>query len=281
MDRGFYSKENIDALFKEHLKFLISVKMSLSFIRKELDAIYDRFRTFERYDEKYELYCHTIQTEWPYTQYLPYKGETLAASRRIYLHYYYNIDRAAEDEKAFDRNLIALRRELESGERNPEHEKLYSKYFETSTTPKRGTKVTVKEEAVANAKRYYGFFALMTNEKMDAVTALELYRNKDVAEKAFGDLKERLNMRRTLVSSEQSLDGKLFVEFVALIYLSYIKKQMQETDLFKQYTLQGALDKLDVIECFEIPGHKLRVGEILEKQKEIYTSLGIAPPASL
>jgi len=121
----------------------------------------------------------------------------------------------------------------------------------------------------------------MTNETMDAVTALELYRNKDVAEKAFGNLKERLNMRRTLVSSEQNLDGKLFVEFVALIYLSYIKKQMQETELFKSYTLQGALDKLDVIECFEAPDQKLRVGELLEKQKEIYISLGVTPPTSL
>ena len=43
----------------------------------------------------------------------------------------------------------------------------------------------------------------------------------------------------------------LFVEFVALVYLSYIKKQMQDTDLLKSYTLQGVLDKLDVIECFE------------------------------
>jgi len=116
---------------------------------------------------------------------------------------------------------------------------------------------------------------------MDAITALELYRNKDVVEKAFGNLKERLNMRRTLISSEQSLEGKLFVNFVALIYLSYIKKQMQDTDLFKSYTLQGALDKLDVIECFESPGQKLRVGELLENQKEIYQSLGVDPPASL
>ncbi len=68
---------------------------------------------------------------------------------------------------------------------------------------------------------------------MDAISALELYHNEDVIEKAFDNLKELLNMRRTLVSSEQSLDGKLFVEFVALIYLSYIKKQMQDTDLFK------------------------------------------------
>jgi transposase len=116
---------------------------------------------------------------------------------------------------------------------------------------------------------------------MDAITALELYRNRDIAEKAFGNLKERLNMRRTLASSEKSLDGKLFVEFVALIYLSYIKKQMEDADLFKNYTLQGVLDKLDVIECFETPGQELRVSEILEKQKVLYTSLGIDPPSSL
>ena len=281
MDRGFYSKDNINALFKEHLKFLISTRMNLTFIRQELDPIYDEFRTFDHYSEKYELYHRTVQTKWDYSQYRPYKGDTLSEKRRIYVHYYYNIDRAAEEEKALDRKLIKLCQELETGQRTPEHEKLYQKYFRTKTTPKRGTVVTVKEEAVREAKRYFGFFALLTNETMDAITALELYRNKDVVEKAFGNLKERLNMRRTLVSSEQSLDGKLFVEFVALIYLSYIKKQMQGTDLFKYYTMQGALDKLDVIECFEEPGRKLRVGELLEKQKEIYTSLGVALPSSL
>lgn len=281
MDRGFYSEDNINALFKEHLKFLISAKLSLALIRNELDVIYDRFRSFEHYSEKYELYCHTVQTEWKYTQHRPYKGDTRSEPRRIYIHYYYNIDKAAEDEKAFDRKLIAMRRELESGPRVPEHEPLYKKYFDTKTTPKRGTRVTVNEEALTKAKRYYGYFALMTNETMDAITALEIYRNKDVVEKAFGNLKERLNMRRTLVSSEQSLDGKLFVEFVALIYLSYIKKHMQDTDLFKHYTMQGALDKLDVIECFEAPGQKLRVGELLEKQKRIYISLGVDPHSSL
>ena len=281
MDRGFYSEDNINALLKEHLKFLISVKMSLSSVRQHLNPIYKQFRSFEHFSEKYELYYHTVPTEWSHTQYRPYKDDTISELRRIYIHYYYNIDRAAEDEKAFDRELIELRHELESGKQVPEHEKLYRRFFETKSTPKRGTKVTVNEEAVFNAKRYYGFFALLTNETMDAITALELYRNKDVVEKAFGNLKERLNMRRTLVSSEQSLEGKLFVEFVALIYLSHIKKQMQDTELFKYYTLQSALDKLDVIECFETPGQKLRVGELLEKQKEIYACLGVDLPTSL
>lgn len=56
-----------------------------------------------------------------------------------------NIDKAAEDEKSFDRKLIAMRKELESGRHVPEHESLYKKYFE------------VKEEAVCQVKRYYGY----------------------------------------------------------------------------------------------------------------------------
>ena len=279
MDRGFYSESNINALLKAHLKFLIAAPISLTFVKKEMEPLYDTFRTFESYSEKYDLYCHTIQTEWCYTQARPYKKDNLSGTKRIYIHYYYNIDRAAEDEKRFDRNLVSLRQELISGRQIPEHDALYKKYFQVKTTPKRGPSVTVIDEEIRKAKRYYGFFALMTNETMDAITAIELYRNKDVVEKAFGNLKERLNLRRTLVSSEHSLDGKLFVEFIALIYLSYIKKQMQDTGLFKHYSLPTLLDQLDIIECFEYPGKKLQVAELLEKQKAIYAALNIPLPS--
>ena len=47
---------------------------------------------------------------------------------------------------------------------------------------------------------------------------------RDVVEKAFRNVKERLNLRRKMTPSERSLEGKLFVEFVALIYLSYYIK---------------------------------------------------------
>ena len=136
----------------------------------------------------------------------------------------------------------------------------------------------VRTDEVDKAKRNYGFFVLLSNEKMDAIEALQLYRNKDVVEKAFGNLKERLSMRRLLVSSEHSLNGKLFVEFIALILLSYIKKRMQSENLYKKYTLGTLLDKVDVIECFEYPNAKLRVGEVLEKQKEIYEAMGVEVP---
>ena len=83
------------------------------------------------------------------------------------------------------------------------HRKAYEQFFEVKTTPKRGRQVYYKEDAIKEARRYLGYFAIITNETMDAFTALHLYRMKDVVEKAIGNIKERLNMRRLLVSSEK------------------------------------------------------------------------------
>jgi hypothetical protein len=151
----------------------------------------------------------------------------------------------------------------------------------TLDTPARGTKVTARQEAIDEAKKNYGYFVLLSNEIKDPLAALEIYRNKDLVEKAFGNLKERLNFSRTSVSSDQSLDGKLFVEFIALIYLSYLKKKMQDKELFKKYTMQELLDEFDIIECFEQPGHEMRVGEVTKKQIELYEAMDIVPPTSL
>lgn len=86
--------------------------------------------SYELYNEKYELYCHTVPTQWSYTEHRLYKGDTVIEPKRMYIHYYYNIDKATGEEKAFDRKLIGLRQELEAGRRVPEHESLYKKYFE-------------------------------------------------------------------------------------------------------------------------------------------------------
>ena len=281
MDRGFYSEENINSLYQNHLKFLISAKVSLKFIRIELDKVRNTIRTRANYNSVYQIYSHTAMISWNYSQERPYRGDTIEDKRRMYLHIYFNGEKALEHEKSFNAMLDMLEKELVSGSRKPEHERQYTKYFNISTTPVRGTKVTVKQEAVDAAEKDYGFFAIISNEIKDPIKALETYRNKDLVEKAFGNLKERLNMRRTGVSSDSALEGKLFAQFIALIYLSYIKKQMSEQGLYKSYTMQELLDDLDIIECFEQPGCALRVGEVTKKQERLYKSLGIKPPASL
>ena len=281
LDRGFFSASNVNELYKHRMKFLIAGKLSLKLVRTHLDTVRETMRNWSHYHQAYQLYAYSMPITWSYAQDRPYKGDTLKADRRMYLHLYFSPDLALEDEKAFNRRLAEWQEELLSGKRHPDHEKHFDKYFEVKTTPVRGTRVFAKEEALAEAKRHYGYFALMSNDVKDAVDALEIYRNKDLVEKAFENLKERLNLRRLAVSSEQSLDGKLFVQFVALIFLSYITKKMQDEKLFKDYTMQEVLDELDVIECFEMPKKRLEVGEVTTRQKELYAKLGVEPPASL
>lgn len=280
MDRGFYSEQNINGMYQEHVKFLVGVKLSLKFITKNLESIYDDIRMFMNFDESTNTYGYTITTEWNYSQKRPYKGDVIKDKRRIYIHYYYSIEKGADDEQAFDKRIASLYKELMEGNLIKEHQKGYEQFFEIKKTPKKGRKIYYKEEAIKEARRYFGYFALVANEKMEAFTALHLYRMKDVVEKAFGNLKERLNMRRLLVSSEKSLDGKIFIEFIALILISHLDHRMKLSELYKKYTLHQLIDKLDVIECFEDTDHSLRIGEILSKQKAIYVALGVEPPTS-
>jgi len=279
LDRGFFSTANINDLYKHHVKLLIAAKLPLKLVEKHLDPVREKMRSFTHYSQAYQLYAYSLPITWDYVQDRPYKGDTIEEDRRMYLHLYYSPERALEDEKAFTNRLVSLKEELESGDRHPDHEKLYAKYFEVKSTPSRGTKALAREDALAEAKRNYGYFALLSNEIKDASEALEIYRNKDLVEKAFENLKERLNLRRVAVSSEQSLDGKLFVQFIALIFLSHITKKMQENKLFKDYTLQEILDELDVIECFEAPGQKRQLGEITKRQLDLYSKLGVTPPS--
>ncbi|MDR1920294.1 MAG: transposase, partial [Candidatus Adiutrix sp.] len=190
-------------------------------------------------------------------------------------------ERAVEDERRFNRLLHILETELKEGRHVQEHEKLYAKYFERKSTPRRGIKISARQEAIDEVIRNFGYFALISNTIKDPVEALEIYRNKDLAEKAFGDIKERLGGRRLAVSSELSLDGKLFVEFIALIFLSYIKKQMQDKELFKSYTMMELLDELDSIELSQHPKRKTRFSEVTKKQKDIFKAMDVKMPASL
>jgi len=100
-------------------------------------------------------------------------------------------------------------------------QKIFYRQEDTGT----GIQIEPIDKAMAEAGKLHGYFILLSNKVKDPVAALELYRTRDVVEKAFGNLKERLNCRRTLVSSDQSLDGKIFVEFIALYIFPTSRKR--------------------------------------------------------
>lgn len=187
--------------------------------------------------------------------------------------YYYSIDKAADEGTAFDKRIAGYYHELVNDRRFATREKAYAEFFHVKRAPKKVITFSYNEDAIRTARRYLGYFSLMTGEKTDAFTALHLYKMKDIVEKGFGNLKERLNMQRLLVSSECRLDGKIFAEFVALILLSHLDRKMKNAQLYRSYTIDQLLDRIDMIECFESPQHSLYLGEILTKQADIFSHL--------
>lgn len=141
---------------------------------------------------------------------------------------------------------------------------------------KNGNRISHNQEAIDAHMKKFGYFVLLSNHIADANTGISIYRNKDVVEKTFCNLKNRLDMKRTKVSSEEALEGKLFVQFVALIYISYIHKIMLKNDLYKNYSIASLLDEIDVIEIFNYSGKKIHFSEITKKQHDILRCFDIS-----
>lgn len=279
LDRGFYSRDNINALYKHHQKFLIGVKLGLNYVKEVLEDERENLSLWTNLEPQFGTYGICKKIAWDYEQKRPYKGDVLKEKKRAYLFLFYNPEKAAKDQVEMNDYLTSLQQDLLENKKKDYRQKDYEKYFDVTETPKRGRKVKPKEEVMREATKNYGYFALLSNEVNDPFEALSLYRSKDIVEKGFGNLKDRLDMRRFEVSSELALNGKLFVEFIALIYLSYLKKKMQEAALFEKWTIQGLLDELDIIELLEAPGHGRVLGEITKKQKELYQKLGVNVPS--
>ena len=278
MDRGFYSAKNVNALYKGHHKFVIGTKISLKFIQEQLKTERADFDRRQNYNSATGLFIMSHTVDWPYEETKVRSGKVINEPRRMYVHIYYNDQLATDEKLRFNKTLDVLEEELRTGKRKESHEKSYAKYFDVAETLVSGIRITPKQVAIDTARKNFGFFVLLSNCIKEPVEALRIYRTKDMIEKAFNDLKDRLNMRRTSVSSEENMEGKLFLQFTGLIYLAYVKQAMDKAGLFKNYTMQQLFDELDVIELYQQPGGAPYYGEITDKQRNLYIALGVAPP---
>lgn len=267
MDKGFYSKKNIDNLLDSRMKFTIAIPLSNKWLQSVIDDIYLEINDPE--------YYHQIGQD---TMYVSSKIYPWGKERyRCYLHLYYNPYLRACDIDKFNAKLIMYKTELESGKLIKEHQEAYDTFFTISTTPKRGTKVIYNKESVRTyITRYTGFYAVLTNSIKDPIEALYVYRNKDVVEKCFDDLKNQLDMKRLRIHSSQAMEAKLFMQFIALIYTSALRKTMKDTGLIKKYTVREILQNLANITKVIYSGrYGYIITEISKSQREILEALKI------
>ncbi|MBK0348881.1 IS1634 family transposase [Aerococcaceae bacterium zg-ZJ1578] len=268
MDRGFNSTKNIQALLESGQGFIMGAKTSASYIKALIDSHAHQPHSVMNYYPAQCVYAyqHTVSDVFKAseTSYYP-----------VTVHLYYDEEKALSQNEKMNIRLLQV---LEDWQKNQvkERDKTFKKcYFEVENGEK-----MIDEVAVNHQRQRFGWFALVTNQKVTSVEALNIYRNKDLIEKAFNDIKDRLNMRRVQVSSESSLRGKLFTQYMALIVLSYIKKQMDVNQMYQEYTLHGLLMKLELIYCFINDKNERSIGEVTAKQEDIYRLMDVEKPRS-
>lgn len=265
MDKGFFSQDNIRDLFVNRMKFTIAIPFTCAFAQDQVEKVRSTIDHHENFIQVngQNIFCHSSTTQWE--------------GRRVYVHVYYNAHAGVEEYERFLTDLYRWKKELETNMPIPEHQPYYDLYLFLKETPKRGRTVTYNQQAIdAYKQSRAGFLVLLSNVTRDPIRALQVYRNKDVAEKTFDNLKNIIDSKRLRVHLDESMKGRLFIQFIALIFISYILKVAHEKDIFRLFgSVSSILDELKLRNEIQISNRTKPIStETTKSQRLILDAFG-------
>ena len=162
------------------------------------------------------------------------------------------------------------------------NEKEHSKYqyIRKSSSMASGYTVNVREDVLEEAIGTAGWLVVISNDIKDPKEALRIYRAKDVVEKGFLRLKCDLDLGRLRVHSQERMQNKVFIGFVALVLRSAIHKVMSDKGLCEKMTMNQLIRTLSKLRVQEI-GKEQVVFPATKAQKEIFYAFELDEPMSL
>ena len=270
MDKGFSSKKNINMLLEsDDLKFLLALPFTLNFTKKIIESAKKNINTFE----------NTVVSGGDII-----RGVTLERSwskgKNVFVHAFYNDIKAAVTKN----NLYGYVRKLVTeAELDPENKKLknqFKHYLIIRKSSKRdsGYTVNVKQDVLDSELKNAGWLVTISNDINNATDAIRIYRDKDVVEKGFMRFKNSLGLKRLRVHSQQAMNSKVFVTFIALILSSHIHKVMLDNDLYKSMTMKDLLQTMEKLKVQLINDDRI-LFPLSKKQKDIYKFFKVDPPS--
>ena len=240
-DNGHYSEKNLAELLHAHFDFITLIKTNTKWVRKELDAHLDDFRsTGSACPFDTDTHCTTVVRMQEFSRSRKYASKKKglqagdADSFRVYLHLYFNPMRRVEQDSLFDKELFELKNLLETGTAVEEmSESAIGKVHKDLLVHHHGSRCSVSfnEKAIAAHKKYHGYFALVSNCEKDAAECLRKYRARETIASFFQSGKQRADGSRTRAWSSECLLGRMFVQFVALCYYKYLSEQIRQMKL--------------------------------------------------
>jgi hypothetical protein len=269
LDRGFYSLENVNDMSSGGRKFMVPIPGSVNAAK----ALIDSCRT----DIESDLHFVEVSDDGTAAVY----GMTVlgaAGGKRIWQHVYFDTARRVEHISAFFAKLLIWEHELKDMRPKKANKANYEKYFIVKDTPKRGYRVRRNMAAINEFKSdYAGYWVIVTNFEKDAKKALKLYRLRSRVEQHYDDLKNELDMMRVRTHRKETMMGRIFVHFIALILLQQLRIVMEDSNLQDgTLTVRTMLKKVDPYMRIKFNGKYKDVRSTMTKsQREIFSAFGL------
>jgi transposase len=172
---------------------------------------------------------------------------------------------------------MSYKDEIESGKRIDAHENYYKRYFIIKNTKKGEIKVTFNDEEFKKERKIYcGYFCLLSTKIKDPVDVLMKYRNKDVVENCFDNLKNHLDMSRLRVSGDLPKNNRLFLQFLALILNSKIRKIARGHKILRNMSVKEIVKTLESLEIITYEGrYKKSFSEFGKNERIIFDAFDL------
>jgi transposase len=247
LDRGFYSENNVsDLLSCPGTHFTLAVPIRRKWVEKIIDRYSDNICSLDKHhqlDDDEFVYAVNHLYKWQQSR------------RRLYLHIYYNDLRAAEDHSSFITELKNYKESLEKDNKPSNHNDYFDKYLIIKDTPVRGLQILYNDdEIIKHRKKYAGYFCILSTIFVNSIEALDVYRNRDLVEKIFDDLKNEIDRTRIRVHSTNRMDAKLFLHFIALILISHLRNIYKDDKILKHFSYQQLVRYMETLEQTKIEG---------------------------
>jgi len=276
LDRGFYSGANINLLAKQEGKFIIPLPMRINVAKELVKA--------------YRGNIGTTENAFRFGSQLLYSvSDTVCIGESHYtVHMFFNESQSAEQKEKLISFLLSVEEEVAQRQWSSAASLItfldnnlpdWRPYFKVAGVEDDYT-VERKKEAIERKTLQLGMFILMTNTDLSAQQVLTYYRRKDGVEKLFDSLKHDIDGKRLRVHSRQSMEGLLFVDFISLIILSFVRKRLRECGLDKKLTVKQLFYELKKLSVIEIDEKTPIVSELTRKQKDIFEAFELPLPVS-
>jgi transposase len=267
MDKGFYSKRNVDTMLsREHARrFVIAMPFTSGFAKRQ---VYGERKDIDTVGNTIRLGSETLRGIT--------KERAWGNGRSVYTHIYFSPRKALGKREDVFGYVSTLRDEAEAEPEKCSKSVKHIKYLNIRKSEKTdsGYTINIREDAVNAVLGTHGWLVIISNDVADAKSAIRIYRAKDVVEKGFLRLKCDLDLGRLRVHSQDRMQNKVFVGFVALILLSHIHAVMMEHEMYVKMTMKKMIRTLARHRVQTIAGERI-IYPVTKTQREIYEVFGI------